>query len=83
MHLHHVADREHLGVGGQGQVGADRDPAGPVELGAGLGSERGGELGGDDAGGPDDGPRRHALALPRRDRDRFRVDADDLPPDER
>ncbi len=64
---------------------ADRDPAGPVELGAGLGCERGGELGGDDAGGPDDGPRRHALALPRRgrDRDRFLVDADDLSPDER
>ena len=36
VEVDHVADHEHLGIAGQGEVGVDADPAGPVERGAGL-----------------------------------------------
>ena len=60
-HPHHVAEREHLGMAGQREVGLDRHPAGAVELGARLLGEARGQPGGGDPGGPDHGARRDAL----------------------
>ena len=54
---HHVADDVHLGVAGQGEVGQHRDPAGAVDLGAGLLAEHPAERAGLHAGGPDLGGR--------------------------
>ena len=49
----HVADDEHLGVAGEGEVGVDADAAGAVERGAGLVGQRLGQRRGLHAGGPD------------------------------
>ena len=78
-HADHVAEREHLGMPGQAEVGFDHDAARAVELGARQVRELRRERGGGDPRGPDDGPRGDRLGRPvgRLDRDGVLVDADD------
>ena len=61
---HHVADDVHLGVAGQGEVGLHGDPAGAVDLGAGLLAEHPAQRAGLHAGGPDLGGRVDPADLP-------------------
>ena len=72
-HAHQVADDEHLGVAGEGAVGAQRR-AGPARLRSTdrLSGQQAGERGGRDPGRPDLGGRRHSHARgpPRRRRRR-------------
>ena len=77
----HVAEREHLGVPGQREVGLDRHPARAVELRAGELAEPAGEARSGDAGGPDHDPARDALGGPVAvgERDAVVVDPDDRP----
>jgi len=42
-HVHHVAQREHVGVPGKRQVGPDRHAARPVDLDPGLAGELSGQ----------------------------------------
>ena len=49
---HHVADHEHLGVPGEGEVGQYGDAAGAVELGAGSLGQLGGQRRRFHPGGP-------------------------------
>ena len=78
-HLDHVADRDHLGMARQRQVGLDRDAAGAVDLDARLARELRPRARRRHARGPDHRARGDplGLAVGRPDRDRLGVDVDD------
>ena len=62
-HADHVAERQHLGVAGDREVGLNGHAPGAVELRSALRSQLGGHRGGRDAGGPDDGSRWDPLGV--------------------
>ena len=79
VEVRHVADGEHLGVTGQGQIGEHLDPPGAVGLRSGGVGQHAGERGRLDASRPDRGAALDAALLPlgRLGVDPERIDAHD------